>query len=286
MALKISQFTEVERPLEGDYIAVVRNGVNYKAPLPVIKQYFESNVNLYVTKDGDDTTGDGTEANPFLTIQRAINYALKNFYVHQGYWVYINVGPGTYNDIFWLGTRLHGGGSFWVKGDEATPANVVISTTSSCFSAYDGTIALSGVTLTSSSGNCLTSMYAGDVRTKDGVVFGSAPNGWHMISGYGGNLVNQGNFTVTGGSRGLWHGYVSGILGCIGRTITFVNTPNFSYQTACAYCNATLALWSNTFVGSATGQRYNAYMNGSIWTSGLTLPGNAAGTTATGGQYG
>ena len=41
-----------------------------------------------------------------------------------------------------------------------------------------------------------------------------------------------------------------------------------------------------TFSGSASGKRYNLITNASLWTNGTfnSFPGNAAGTTATGGQ--
>ena len=52
--------------------------------------------------------------------------------------------------------------------------------------------------------------------------------------------------------------------------------------------NATIRIGHNTFSGSATGKRFEATVNGVIYSSGAGasyLPGNAAGTTATGGQY-
>jgi hypothetical protein len=44
----------------------------------------------------------------------------------------------------------------------------------------------------------------------------------------------------------------------------------------------------NTFSGAATGVRYDSQSNSVIFTGGggpTALPGDAAGTTATGGQY-
>ena len=51
---------------------------------------------------------------------------------------------------------------------------------------------------------------------------------------------------------------------------------------------AAISAYSITFSGSATGQRYNASQNSVINTYGggaSYFPGNAAGATATGGQY-
>ena len=48
---------------------------------------------VYVTKSGNDTTGDGTSAKPYLTIQAALNSVPKNL---GGYLANIHIGAGTY----------------------------------------------------------------------------------------------------------------------------------------------------------------------------------------------
>lgn len=60
-------------------------------PTPVESQ------EVYVNKGGNDSTGDGSYAKPFLTIQRAMTSITDNSQTK----VYgVNVGPGTYNDNF------------------------------------------------------------------------------------------------------------------------------------------------------------------------------------------
>lgn len=50
---------------------------------------------IYVAKTGNDTTGDGTENKPFLTIQKAINTIPRNL---GGLRTNIHVGQGTYDE--------------------------------------------------------------------------------------------------------------------------------------------------------------------------------------------
>jgi hypothetical protein len=65
-------------------------------------------------------------------------------------------------------------------------------------------------------------------------------------------------------------------------------TPAFSVAFAAAMVGASLFAQGATFSGAATGQRYNVQSNAVILTNGAGanyFPGNAAGATATGGQY-
>ena len=54
---------------------------------------FKPNHTLFVASNGNNSTGNGSIENPYLTIQAAINYAESQY--NNEYW-YINVLPGTY----------------------------------------------------------------------------------------------------------------------------------------------------------------------------------------------
>lgn len=77
--------------------------------------------------------------------------------------------------------------------------------------------------------------------------------------------------------------------GLDGITVTLSGTPAFSVAFATASRAGVVQVNANTYSGSATGTRYAASTNGVIFTntggSATYLPGNGAGTTATGGQY-
>lgn len=66
------------------------------APAPLM-----ANKTLYVATTGSDTTGDGTEANPYKTIQKAVNTLPKDLGT---YMATIHVAAGTYPD----GVRILG----------------------------------------------------------------------------------------------------------------------------------------------------------------------------------
>lgn len=77
-----------------------------------------SNLTLYVATTGSDTTGDGTSAKPFVSIQKAIDSVPKNL---GGYNVEINVSAGTYvGNLNIIGFR---NGKIEIKGASAL-ANV------------------------------------------------------------------------------------------------------------------------------------------------------------------
>ncbi len=80
----------VTEPLQGSYRARVSNAGGAVFSEAVLVDVLDpvSNVTVYVAKNGSDTTGDGTQAKPFLTIGRAVKAAAGGSR--------ILVGPGTY----------------------------------------------------------------------------------------------------------------------------------------------------------------------------------------------
>jgi hypothetical protein len=105
----------------------------------------------------------------------------------------------------------------------------------------------------------------------------------------GGTIQMVSDYTISGG--GYTHllieagGYYRAVFS---GTITLTGTPAFTQFAQCASAAVT-RIQGVTFSGSATGSRFNAELNGVITTAGAGvgyLPGDGAGTTATGGQYG
>lgn len=122
---------------------------------------------------------------------------------------------------------------------------------------------------------------------ENGVIFGSAVLAHLLVHDMMSMLYVLGvSYTIAAGAA--YH-----VLNSAGSvyieqcTVTLTGTPAWaSAGIACAhgYCQ----MPSNTYVGSATGQRYAAYLNGVINTgtgSGTYLPGSVAGSSTTGGQY-
>jgi hypothetical protein len=68
------------------------------------------------------------------------------------------------------------------------------------------------------------------------------------------------------------------------QTINLVGTPNFSGRFLSATRTGAIICTGNTYVGSATGKSYAIDTNGVLIKGGDAIPGDIAGTTATGGQ--
>lgn len=114
---------------------------------------------LWVSNSGSDTTGDGSQSNPFATIQHAVDFASKNL---SGQGLYIKLNPGTYNEnvnIYgfygtrgWAAMKIIGGSSI----EEAENYKVSSITVEGSIS---GTVNIEGINFTTSKTDvpCITS---------------------------------------------------------------------------------------------------------------------------------
>lgn len=248
-----------------------------------------ANTTFFVATTGNDSNP-GTVGSPWLTIQHAINF-LQSSVDLNGFNVTISVGTGTYTGAIAVTGPFFGGSQVTLQGDTTTPSNVIISTTSnSCISLVQGAILnIAGFKLqTTTSGDCLRAGY-NSVATLSGKMEFAACAGFHMHTFNNGVISANQNYTISGSALGhVKSEATSTIENDASTTTTLTGTPAFSVAFAVATANASVLFQSNTFSGSATGSRYNASLNGVVSTNtGNTsfLPGNAAGTTATGGQY-
>ncbi len=255
------------------------------------REKLTANRTYYVRTDGNDSndglTNDSSGA--FLTIQKAVDVIAETLDI-AGYTVTVQVGDGTYTGSVSLKNvaGFASPGNLIIQGNTSTPSNVVISTTSAnCFSV--GNLAVTWriqymKLQTTTSGSCIE-VTACPFQFRD-LDFGScAANHINVLMG-GVVLVFGSAYTISGNAGVHWRA-VPGVINCQGKTITLTGTPAFTYFASSQRC-AIINVDGNTFSGSATGARYQAVLNGAINTNGggaTYLPGNAAGVTATGGQY-
>lgn len=249
----------------------------------------------YVRTDGNNSnTGlADTAGGAFLTIQKAID-VVSGTLDQAGFGVTIQVRSGTYTGTVRL-KPLIGGGSCTITGDTATPSNVVISTTSATAIALNSAHVtinswkIEGVKITTTTAGYGVSLGARSVLLLGAVEFGAVGAGWNHIDVAGGAFVQLvANYTISGAAAVHWQATDGGVVQATSLTITITGTPAFSTSFAVAARSGSLLVNSNTFSGSATGTRYIVSMNATIETfaGGATyLPGNAVGSTATGGQY-
>lgn len=246
----------------------------------------------YVRTDGSDSNDGLTDssAGAFLTIQKAINVIAENLDIG-GQNVTVQVRDGTYSIASTISLKnvigFAAAGNLVIRGNSSTPANVHVSSTASGFSSNnlfavwdikDMKISASGSGISCSNGS--------QVRFGN-IDFGACTT---MLVSSGGLVKALGGYSITGdasfafGSSSyagvLDISFVTGTLGGTGARsfFRFVNSQTLGIIEAT----------SAAFSGSATGTRYNVVNNSVIQTNGggaNFFPGNAAGTSGSGGQY-
>lgn len=243
----------------------------------------------YVRTDGSDSNSGlaNNAGGAFLTIQKAVDaVAALDLSVHD---VTIQVENGTYATPVVLKSTV-GAGKITIRGDTTTPANVIINTTGATAisgSGYAGRYRLEGVKLqTSTSGH--TIHIAGAKLEIGQIDFGVVAGGYnHIMLEAQAYLLVVSAYAISGGAGIHWAIRSGSYLDCRSLTITLSGTPGLSIF-AYADLVAILMVASNTFTGSATGQRYNIGSNSILFTGGVGatyLPGSSSGSSATGAQY-
>lgn len=248
----------------------------------------------YVRTDGNDSNTGlvNNSGGAFLTLQKAINVASGNLDIGI-YDVTIQLAAGTYSTS--VGNVLKtcvGSGKVIIIGDETTPANVVIHCTSTpalfLYEQAGTTYSLRGLKLTST-GSAAYGMRIryGAALTFQNLNFGSLAGAQAIRADDNGIIEVTGNYAISGGCGFHILLNAGGRLRCQSKTITITGTPAWSSYFLGASFTATVIANGNTYSGSATGARYLVETNAVVYTAGgaTYFPGNAAGSTATGGQY-
>lgn len=243
----------------------------------------------YVRTDGSDANSGlaNTSGGAFLTLQKALNVAAGLDLA--GFTVTVQLADGTYSGAATIPalTGQASTGGLVVAGNATTPANVVLSVTSaSAITAPLGTrCTVKDLELrTTTSGYGLNA--DGGAMLFQNLRFGACAQG-HLMCQNNGMATATGNYAISGASPMHWAARNGGVITADARTVTLSGTPAFATAFA-SNQNATVLCGAMTFSGSATGVRYSASLNGVInaASGGANyLPGNAAGSTATGGQY-
>lgn len=254
------------------------------------REILAANRTYYVATTGSDSNDGLTAGTAFLTIQKAVDVICSTLDI-SSYTVTVSCGAGARTATTVLKQLQTTGGSVNIVGDETTPANCTITTTSaSCFSTSEsaGPYRVSGFKLsTVTSGHGLLAGGKGSILRFKNMDFGACAS-THMQATAGSLIEATGPYTISGAAPMHCSGLTGGAITIQVQTVTITGTPNFSFAYAVGQTLAILTLYNNTYTGSATGARYNATVNSVINTASGNvdiLPGNAAGTTATGGQY-
>lgn len=245
-----------------------------------------ANLTLYVATTGNNANA-GTIGAPWLTLQYAWDTIQKSYDLN-GFILTIQVADGTYAaGVAGVGAVVGAlsPASVVFNGNPGTPANVIIQG-ATAFSATDlARYTVQNMKL-SSTANGLSTDNAGAIY-HSGLIFG-AMSVYHQVASRGGIIRATGNYSIIGGAAAhLTAALGSGVVEGGGITITITGTPAFANSFAFAK-SGVISHSGVTFAGGATGVRYSSVNNGIIDTggSGATyFPGNAAGTTGSGGIY-
>ena len=252
-----------------------------------IREKLTADRTYYVRTDGSDSN-DGqsnSSGGAFLTLARA-EQALRLLDL-AGYTATVQIVDGTYTAGVTITGPYVGGNVIW-KGNSATPANVLVNTTSDCFIVQDGAVTtVKDMELRSSSGYALRAQRGAAVVKYGNLRFGACGTGHLLVTDIA-SAVCESNYTISGSTN--YHMYLGAlsVLRVQSTTVTLSGTPNFASDFVRAEQGAVALITANTFSGSATGRRYNAAQNGIVMSGGAGatyLPGNTSGTTSTGGQY-
>jgi hypothetical protein len=257
-----------------------------------LREPLKANRTYYVRTDGNDSNSGlaNDAAGAFLTIQKAVNVACTE--IDFGLFTCtIQVGAGTYAEAVSL--KPYVGATVPVlRGDNATPANVVIAPSAGHAIFLGGSRGASvwnveGFKLTSATATGMVCSYSGSASCQN-LEFGTCANYqfWALAGGF---IQISGDYRISGGAQGHMAADATGAqIRADLRTITVIGTPNFSRAFAIAARGGALIVPGVTFVGSATGVRYEVSGNGVIDTNGAGpsfFPGNSTVPATTGGQY-
>lgn len=240
---------------------------------------------LYVRTDGNDATADGSAnsaAKAFATVAAAFAYG-STYLSLSGTALVLQLGiPGTYPF-----TGIRPNVPVVIQGDLANQNNYILQ----------GNIGIGGssgcdfkgltIQNTSPTGTCLITNGNTNVACLN-VTFTTTVtmSGPHISAGPGTTVNVQAGCQFSGNSGYLAY-TIGGTINFV-SAVTVVGSPNYAGATlGVIACGQIIIVPGVVFNGNATGARYLATINGVIVTygSGVSIPGNTAGSTATGGQY-
>jgi hypothetical protein len=267
------------------------------ADLPPSRALLTADRTYFVRTDGNDVnTGLVNNAGgAFLTVQRALTVISTTLDLGQ-FNVTIQIADGTYTGQVNCLPYVKGAGQVTVLGNAATPSNVVLtSTAEATFRNASGChYNLSGVEVRRTSAQaywgCVTADGAGSVINITGpVAVQGTSGGACFCSLFGGSILSNQNITMTGAASGSFSFFLSsegGGINIYGGTLA-LGTRTFSRTARVRDCSV-MYMSGVTWTGTVTATRYDVERNGVLQTFGAGvnfIPGNVAGTTATGGVY-
>ena len=198
-------------------------------------------VTVYVSKSGSDTSGDGSSAAPFLTVQKAIDSLPK---ILGSFHAQIDIAAGTYDERAVIDGFVGGRFTLGVAGRSVTLRGVTIMSSS------DVRLAISN--LTYASGHTGTKLYMAYgsralIISNLTINVGSQQD-YGIALEHGSTLVAANNIAVTVSNCG--RAAVMATLGSLAAFNTIAGTGNTNFGLAATY-GGTVTYASKTITGSS-----------------------------------
>lgn len=256
------------------------------------REVLSADRSYFVRPDGNDGNSGlvNNASGAFRTVQRAIDVVWSSLDLAR-FNVTIQLAAGSYSAGVQVSGFLPGRGTVTIRGDTAAPGNVTIAVAGAHAIAvsHGAVLALAGLKLsTNGSGAGVAALTGGVVMLSGAMEFGAVAGPAHLHADSGGKIIAAVNYTISGAAAAHAAASNTGMVQVTGGTLTLAGTPAFT-NFAAASLLGLVQISGVSFAGSgATGVRYRASGNGVVNCNGggaNYLPGNAAGTTATGGQY-
>jgi hypothetical protein len=256
---------------------------------------------FYVSATGSDTNTGLTSSSPLATINKALALAAQN-YDMTGTVIQINLTDGTFAGFTLDGSLVPA--LVDLVGDVSAPASCVISQVggNAISVTRNGRLNIAGLKLTATGteasyynvGSAIVATAGANVTIGESVIFGTCSSN-HIESWTGSGVTvaspgpNEGTPYSIAGGAGIAHAYAApgGYISFADSALTLTGTPNFGGAFAVAN-EGIVSCYGCSFSGAATGSRYSVGLNGVIETNGAGanyLPGSAAGSFGSGGQY-
>jgi hypothetical protein len=246
---------------------------------------------------GNDANNGLTAGTAFKTLGGAWKYLAANV-DGAGQVLNIQLADGTYPAAGLVGT-IPGCDVVNILGNTAAPGNVILSTNVTNTDALGvvtrNRVVLAGMRFQCSStpsgslpggGNGIA-VAPGCVAYLGGPVDFANCTYAHVACFGSMFITNRSPYSISGGAADHFLVEDGGCVIAAGSTVTLNGTPNFSSQFIGAANNGSVEAWSMTFVGAATGTRWYAAGNGTIYVTGANpdtyFPGSAAGASGSGG---
>lgn len=245
-----------------------------------VREQCSTNKTYYVAKTGNDSNDGLTPGTAFLTVQKAVNVICDTQHVVAGT-ITISIGPGTYAEAVLL-RPISSIGSARVVLDGGGSGVALIPP-------YSSYVDCNGV----NSNYELTGLSIPGIFCRDGAVahigevtFASNSGLCNMAAvGNGACIDVVGPVIATGSALAHLLASYGGVIQCA-NLLDLSSTPSFGWTFAAADHGGQIFADGMEVTGTATGQRYSVESAGVI-VAGINdpLPGDVAGTTATGGAY-